>query len=73
MDILAQHVFKVLEEIVRKHVLTSRLVYGNEQSVVTLRFGSHAGGVHNGTIQAYGNVNRDVSGWYYRSKPPSSI
>ena len=43
--------------------------------MVALRFGSHAGGIHNGNIQdtEYGNVNRDVSGCYYRSKPPSSI
>ena len=43
--------------------------------VVTLRFGSHDGCVHNGTIQGteYDNMNKDVSGWYYRSKLLSSI
>ena len=68
---------RILEEIIRNHVLTSWLVYGDENTVVTLRFGSHAGCVQSGTIQdtEYGNVNRYVSGRYYmyRSKPPSNI
>ena len=53
MAILPQHtcMVRILEKIARNHVLTLWRVYGNEPNVVTLRFGSHGGGVHNSTIQ----------------------
>ena len=55
---LATHIHRIQQE-TKDHTLRSWRVYGDENIVVTLKFSSHIGIVHNNNIQ-YGFSNMNI-------------